>query len=405
MIKYKLSAQVNIIQASEYNGTGIPGEYEQSQYILCDKKRERDFLINETIKYFIDKFSFPKTYVDVLAEIAAEVDTRIDRIEKKCATFFNLLCKRKVLVPENWNEPTISGDPLYKPGDVIGNLTVLEVIANKRHVDLYLTANKTTNSTYVLKLLNPKKLTIQKIYREELKDLQREYGMLRSVRHLRFVNKTYGFYKKKPGIAYIKMEYIKGKSLSRYLREAENVDSSATTSLIQNMLEAFSSLHKHNLVHGDIHPSNILVCEDSSIKIIDLGLSVRINTEKNEVVPIGGANFYMPPERINATSIHKFSKAPDLYSDVYQIGLLLYFVLYRKEPFTGFIWEELAGNIKKQSVEFADLSFSGYSIPAFIAGIIKKCLAKKPALRYKTASDILDHFRAVTLEKVTAKMR
>jgi serine/threonine protein kinase len=101
----------------------------------------------------------------------------------------------------------------------------------------------------------------------------------------------------------------------------------------------------------------------------------------------------MPPERINTTSIKKYLKEPDLYSDVYQIGLLMYLVLYNTLPFDGFIWEELATNIKEANAVFADVSFLNVPVPEKLILILQKCLQKIPYERYKDAAEILADFK------------
>jgi serine/threonine-protein kinase len=152
-------------------------------------------------------------------------------------------------------------------------------------------------------------------------------------------------------------------------------------------------LHKKKLIHGDIHSSNILITEDNSVKIIDMGLTLNVEEiEKNELVKFGGVIFYMPPERINLTTIQKYSKEPDLYSDVYQIGMLIYLIIYNKTPFKGFIWEELAQNIKSTNPTFPDSSFLNYTVPRGLINIVKKCLAKNPVERFRNATEILENF-------------
>jgi serine/threonine-protein kinase len=94
---------------------------------------------------------------------------------------------------------------------------------------------------------------------------------------------------------YIILEYINGNSLHRFLKETHLLTKTICFRIIKDILQAFSSLHKKKLIHGDIHSSNILITEDSSVKIIDMGLTVNVEEiEKNELVKFGGVIFYMP---------------------------------------------------------------------------------------------------------------
>ncbi|MDQ3276825.1 MAG: hypothetical protein M3Q06_00770, partial [Bacteroidota bacterium] len=107
-----------------------------------------------------------------------------------------------------------------------------------------------------------------------------------------------------------------------------------------------------------------------------------------------GVDYYMPPERINTTSAKKYTKPPDFASDVYQIGLLMYVVLYHCLPFKGFIWEELAVAIKEGDAAFPERGANGFLVPQKLKRIVQTCLAKDPEKRYPNAAAIWNEFVA-----------
>jgi serine/threonine protein kinase len=387
MVKYKLSKNVNIDSIDVDDNT--PPAFRNGYYILADENRRKDFLINETIKLFLDKFSTPKTESDILKELEAETQSVSKEMEETCSTFFQFLCKKKILVPEDKEELPANKKPLYKQGDCINDLNILELLSNKRNVDIYKACDKTTGTTCVIKLLNRDKIGNDHTYQKELSNIEREYILLQNVKHIPSISKAYTFNKDEENFAYITLEYIDGTPLGHFLDETETLNKADCLQMIEEILTAFSLLHQSNLIHGDIHPSNILVLEDKTVKIIDLGLSRNVQVESNEVVKLGGISFYMPPERINITTSNKFTTEPDLYSDVYQIGLLIYLVLYNTLPFDGFIWEELASEIKEKEAEYDESSFLNYAVPAQLINIVKKCLNKDPLERYRNATEIL----------------
>jgi hypothetical protein len=91
MVKYRLSNNVAIIPKDNiYMDTSQ--EDRQAHYVLSDKMSNRGFLINETVKYFIDKFSYPKTLFGVLEEIALDIQRDIKKIEKERFAFFRFVC-------------------------------------------------------------------------------------------------------------------------------------------------------------------------------------------------------------------------------------------------------------------------------------------------------------------------
>ncbi len=387
MVKYKLSKNVNIDSIDVDDNT--PPAFRNGYYILADENRRKDFLINETIKLFLDKFSTPKTEADILKELEAETQNVSKEMEETCSTFFQFLCKKKILVPEDKEELPANKKPLYKQGDCINDLNILELLSNKRNVDIYKACDKTTGTTCVIKLLNRDKIGNDHTYQKELSNIEREYILLQNVKHIPSISKAYTFNKDEENFAYITLEYIDGTPLGHFLAETASILNKADClNIIEEILTAFSLLHQSDLIHGDIHPSNILVLKDKTAKIIDLGLSLNTQVENNEVVKFGGINFYMPPERINTTSVKKYMKEPDLFSDVYQIGVIIYLILYNTTPFKGFIWEELSHNIKTADAVFPEVSFLQYPVPLQLIDIVKKCISKNPSKRYADATEI-----------------
>jgi eukaryotic-like serine/threonine-protein kinase len=397
-VKYKLSKNINVSSIDKDELDGLPEKYLHDYYVLYDEIKDREYLINPTIKYFLDKFDLPKTEREILVEVQADIKSNSSELEKTCSQFFKFLSKKKIIVPEDFVEPDPVEDPLFKEGEFIGDYEILEVLSIRQYVDIYLVKDQRTESTLVVKLLDRNKTIGDRGFAEELQELEREYLMLKKVNDITFISHVHDFHKQ-DNYAYLTLEYINGQSLSSFLHNSANLTESNCLEIIRNILNAFSLLHQRKLIHGDIHSSNVLITEERSLKVIDLGLSRNVEVEENELVKFGGVDFYMPPERINITSIKKHSKEPDLYSDVYQIGLLIYLVLYNTTPFDGFTWEDLARSIKEDTILFPDNSFVGFPVTEGLITIVKKCVEKEPLNRYKNASEILEGFRALSIEE------
>ena len=392
MQQFKVSSYVFIstIEALEYEE--IPEQYLNGYFRLFDENRDSEYLINESIKYFIERFEPAKTYDEALQSIGAELGTLTEEMKAACETFFAFLCKRKILVSVDTLQPLVQKKSLYKPGDYIGNWAVKSVLSERDHADIYLVTGHDDGAEKVIKLVNRNKYRSDKAFDEDVAEFKREYEILQRLSHVNAVCRTYGFSHDATGNPYIALEYIQGQSLSKYARENAFGSFSSRLILIEKILSGFSLIHESKIIHGDIHPSNILVDDSGEIKIIDLGLSKDIEVDNSELLKHGGVNFYMPPERINIATTQKFIKEPDLYSDVYQVGLLLYYIVYAKTPFKGFTWEELATNIKHQQVVFDELTADLMPVPQTIKRIIEHCLMKDPAARYKDAMAIFSDY-------------
>ncbi len=393
-MQYRLSRNISI---QDLDGTynAVPAKYLDGHFLIYDRFRDSKYVINATIKYYIDKFSVRKTEEEVLKEVEDEVQCHTKEIKQTCSSFFKFLCKSKILVPDKEIESDIIEVPFYKEGDSIDDhLQVLNVLSNRRYTDVYTVRDQVNGGLYVVKLLNRKKANNESRFEREFSEMEAEYKMLQKTRHIPAINKAYGFKESRDQNAYILLEYIEGKSLSRYVREeAGRLSPADFMHIIEEIINAFSELHKSNIIHGDIHSSNILITKKPDVKIIDLGLSINVEIEENEVIRSGGVYFYMPPERINTSTFNKFSKEPDLSSDVYQVGLLIYQLLYNALPFDGFTWEELAQNIKTNSITYPDASFFNYPVSPSLVNILKKCLNKRRTKRYINASELLADFK------------
>ncbi len=72
--------------------------------------------------------------------------------------------------------------------------------------------------------------------------------------------------------AYIVMEYIEGITLKSYMKQNGNrISPEQVLQMMQPVIRSFSKIHNMNLIHRDISPDNIMICQDGSIKILDFG--------------------------------------------------------------------------------------------------------------------------------------
>uniref|UniRef100_A0A8D0GMK4 non-specific serine/threonine protein kinase n=1 Tax=Sphenodon punctatus TaxID=8508 RepID=A0A8D0GMK4_SPHPU len=139
--------------------------------------------------------------------------------------------------------------------------------------------------------------------------------------------------------------------------------------LVQQILTGVSHLHRHNLVHLDLKPQNILLtssCPLGDIRIIDFGLSRRMDAA-HEMREILGTPEYVAPEVLNYEPI---STATDMWS----VGVLTYMMLTGESPFLGDTKQETFLNISQGHVPFSPEAFAGISPQAidFIQGLLRK---------------------------------
>ncbi|MEI6946345.1 serine/threonine-protein kinase [Paraflavisolibacter sp. H34] len=391
MEKYRISKHVELLDPA-----GLPDDghhFQPGEFILADKSRQQEFLVNETIKYFIDKFAEPKTREEAVAEIAAELHCSPATIESQCTDFFRLLRHRRIVVPEDYEEKDRPSEPLFKAGDTLGTYTITALLSNNQEMEIYrATLTGGDDTLFALKVLNGAHCRHARELEESLSIIRQEYALLQQVKHLPSLCRAYELHLS-PRPAYMVLEHISGQSLTGYFRKTPQLQLPDCLAILDQILEGFAGLHQAGLIHGDIHPSNVLIRADKSVKIIDLGMSRHVHPTKDEIMRFGGVEAFMPPERIHRTSLHKYSRGPDVSSDVYQLGVLLFEAFYLQDPFGGFTWEELSRNIKETPPVFPDVSFLGTPVPEGLLAVVRKCLHKKPSGRYPNGGALLRDFR------------
>ncbi|XP_060526448.1 serine/threonine-protein kinase mos [Cylas formicarius] len=124
------------------------------------------------------------------------------------------------------------------------------------------------------------------------------------------------------------MDFIaKGRDLQHVLEEGEDVDSGVTKKFVVGITSGVKYCHENGVLHLDLKPKNILVDARNVCKICDFGNSVKIG-ETLERFNHKGTIVYTAPEIL-------LGRLPSTKSDVYSLGLILWQIKYRKNPFDG----------------------------------------------------------------------
>ena len=120
--------------------------------------------------------------------------------------------------------------------------------------------------------------------------------------------------------------------------------------IIPSLNEAINELHKHNLIHMDIKPSNIMISNDlTHVVLIDFGSAI-VMKDKNELIYKKDINFtyaYSAPET-------NTSGQCSIYSDYYSMGITLYELLLGHSPFVGLSKEQIVRFMQTNRIAFDD---------------------------------------------------
>ncbi|MGQ0509304.1 MAG: protein kinase domain-containing protein [Betaproteobacteria bacterium] len=183
-------------------------------------------------------------------------------------------------------------------------------------------------------------------------------------------------------IAYIVMEFIKGKELKNFFDASERFDIKEAVRIMAELCDALHFAHEAGIVHRDIKPANVMIDTTGKVKLADFGVA-RItdssSTEKTQAGTMVGTPAYMSPEQITGGSV-------DRRSDIFSAGIILYQFLTGEKPFTGSGAWTIAKKIIQDNPPVPSSINKGVS--ALFDAVVNKALAKSVEARYQTARDL-----------------
>jgi serine/threonine-protein kinase len=193
------------------------------------------------------------------------------------------------------------------------------------------------------------------------------------------------------GLLYYAMEFIEGGSLAEAVALDGPMPAARAIALVHQMAGALAEAHERGLIHRDIKPDNVMICDRGGIpdlvKVVDFGLVKQLAPESDAAVTsegsLLGTPLYMAPEAIRGHALE------DGRSDLYSVGAVLYFLLTGEHVFTGSTIVE----VFSQHLLAAPVSPSerlGAPLPADVEALVLRCLAKEADERPKTASALQD---------------
>src|SRR5262245_59451874 len=184
-------------------------------------------------------------------------------------------------------------------------------------------------------------------------------------------------------VAYIVMEFIKGKELKNFFDANERFELKEAVRIMCELLDALEFAHEGGIVHRDIKPANVMLDSQARVKLADFGVARvtdadRTQVERTQAGTMVGTPAYMSPEQITGGNV-------DRRTDIFSAGIILYQFLTGEKPFTG----SGAWTIAKKIIQDhppVPSSIDNTISPLF-DNVVNKALSKSVETRYQTARE------------------
>ena len=179
-------------------------------------------------------------------------------------------------------------------------------------------------------------------------------------------------------LAFIAMDYLKGRELSYYCKPDNLLPVDESLSIVEQIAEALDYAHQQGVIHRDIKPANIMYDREKDvIKVTDFGIACLTDSSKTKTGTVLGSPSYMSPEQLAG-------KRVDGRSDLFSLGAMLYQLITGVLPFEGdslaSLMYKIANDNHKPPGKYRD-------IPSCVTRIINKSLQKDVSKRFQSGNE------------------
>jgi eukaryotic-like serine/threonine-protein kinase len=371
MIKHIISPICEMFELEE----GVSG----SKFGLKSKLDKNILVLNEDITFCLKLYQTPQYFSEIIHQFALKYQATESDIEPIVLQFFELLNQKGILVTEK--EATRISQSKHEPSSRVGE-SILGFYLEKRltfamPIDIYRAKNE-AGKAFLVKILtmplNPSKEDIRfwkRCFKNEfeiLKQLSADSDFKGICRFISYDSK------KRVGITTF---FENSESLLTRIEDNPiKLKIDEKIKIFKQLISILAFIHRKNVLHGDLHTSNILINDRGEVCLIDFDLAIQLDKKMNEDLAWGGALEFIPPENINQNAFEKVKTYPTLLGELFQLGVVGYFLFYEKLPFDGRTWTELAQAISQQNPNF-ELD----TIPLSIQSFLKQILSKNPSER------------------------
>lgn len=272
---------------------------------------------------------------------------------------------------------------------------ILELIGRGGMGDVYKAQHKVMNRVVALKVIKPE------LVRNDaaVARFQREVQAAARLHHPRIV--TAYDAEQAGNLHYLVMEFVDGVNLDEVIRDRGALPVAEACNYVQQAAEGLRQAHEHSMVHRDIKPHNLMLGPNGQVRILDFGLAGfateselidadATHVEDNATTPrqlttmgsVMGTPDYIAPEQ--ARDAH----SADIRADIYSLGCTLYCLLTGEPPHrSDSVIEKLKAHAEHEPEAIDSVRVD---VPEELADVVRRMMAKDPAERFQTPSEVAD---------------
>jgi serine/threonine protein kinase len=263
-------------------------------------------------------------------------------------------------------------------GFFLGAYKLLELLGQGRMSRVYLAEHVGLGRRVAVKVLSVGQASEQVVAR-----FHREAQALAALQHPNIV-RAYDIDRAGNSL-FLAMEYLVGQDLQRLVSTKGPLEVPRAVHVIRQAALGLEHAHCMGWVHRDVRPANLMLGDDDTVKLLDLGLARLCHGKSNDLTVyyggiLGGADYRAPEQSVDSHEV-------DDRADIYSLGATFYFLLTGQPPFAG----RCTGSdrARHQAAGPQPVRLLRPEVPAGLEAVIHRMMARQPAQRYQTVAEVV----------------
>jgi eukaryotic-like serine/threonine-protein kinase len=350
------------------------------------RSRARSVVVDARAAAFLEEFRSPTTVIDAVMRCAlrnGEEPTEL--LEAVMPLLFRLRSDRFIAIDGELGTDPIT--PTLSPSAFFANIEIIRCVHLFEDVEVY-RGILAPRLNVAVKILRPKHGP------RSQEALEREAAILTHLAGRRAPKLlANGRIDGRPYLVQSWCDGISATSAAAMHRSSVHASTSPEISaLCLEILRAYTELHSNGVVHGDVHPGNILVDRDGNVTLVDFGLATSTLSVSGPPPHRGGIHQYLEPEYCHALLTNKLPPAATHWSDQYGLGSLLFFLItgrHRQEfSLDRDVW-------LRQVAEGVTSSFPqiGFPTSPLLEAVLLRSVEIEPNRRFASTEEFLIAFQ------------